>query len=132
MTTYRTPTAATAAPLDIPERHPSYRDSELNKAMKALRASVRGNPDARRCLLAAENRLRFVLRVIEQWDATHARRAEQLIALGNLPAASTAGAMIFDRQLRCSIYDRTTVPLTAQEDAERLAALVELDREVLE
>lgn len=121
----------TPPPADAPtERHPSYRDAELHKAFKALRAAVRPSTDARYCLAAVEKRLRFVLRVIETWDATHARRAEMLLTLGNQSAASTAAAMIFDPLLRASFYDRTSVPITT-EDAERLAALIEFDREVI-
>jgi hypothetical protein len=113
-----------------PERQPTYRDQALHRLMKELRADVRTNPNARATLTKVEQRLRFVLRVVELWDKSHAARAEELIGLGCLAAASTSAAMIFDPEVRANLYRRTPIGYDNSSE-ERIADAIELDREVL-
>ena len=94
------PSAIDAPPT---ERQSTYRDAQLHALMKALRAAVKSNPYARIALEKAEGRLRYVLRVVEVWDKSHAEHAELLIRLGNLAAANSAATMIFDGELRQSL-----------------------------
>lgn len=112
-------------------RHPSYRDDQLHKHFKDLRTEVRAHPGAKAALVKVEQRLKYVLRVIETWDASHAERAETLIRLGNLEAANTAACLIFDKALRESILPRAPVTLDTGA-AERMAEALELERQVIE
>ena len=112
------------------EREPAYRDAQLYKAMRELRASVKHHPESKRLLAVVETRLRYVLHVLEQWDDLHAEQAEKLIALGNLPAANVEVTLIFDPDLRAALYPRCYIG--GEEDSERLADAVALDRLVLE
>jgi hypothetical protein len=127
MQTLSPPRAIDAPP---PERQPIYRDAQLHVLMKTLRAAVRPHPPSRIALDKAEQRLRFVLRVVEQWDASHAARARELIALGCLPAANGAATMIFDRDLRHSLLCRCYIGADAGA-VERMEEALELGREVL-
>ena len=99
--------------------------------MKALRASVKPNPEARQLLKEAETRLRYILRVIEQSDAAHVDKAELLLSLGNLPAANVEASLIFDAATRTALYERTQIGAD-EDDADRLAAAAALGREVLQ
>ncbi len=111
-------------------REPAYRDAQLHKVMRELRASVKHHPESKRLLVVAEARLRHILKVLEQWDELHAEQAEKLIALGNLPAANVEVTLIFDPELRAALYPRCYIG--GEEDSERLADTVALDRLVLE
>lgn len=111
-------------------RQPSYRDKQLGTLMKELRGAVRSLPLAKQALERVEQRLRYVLRVVELWDHTHAERAELLIRLGNLPAANTAASLVFDEGRRHDLLRQTNIGLDATA-ADRLAEAVELGREVL-
>ena len=112
------------------EREPAYRDAQLHKVMRELRASVKHHPESKKLLATVETRLRHILKVLEQWDAFHAEQAEKLIALGNLPAANVEVTLIFDPDLRAALYPRCYIG--DEDDAERLADAVALDRLVLE
>ena len=109
---------------------PTYHDPQLASLMRAHRASIRNNPEARKTLALVEFRLKYLLRLLRQWDELHAGRAEQLIRLGNLPAANTAASMIFDDTRRAALYDRTPIGFD-QADVDRLIAVIENDRQVL-
>lgn len=112
------------------QREPSYRDAQLHKAMRLHRAAIKTNPQARKTLAAAEYRLKYLLRVLAQWDDLHAEQAEKLITLGNLPAANVEVTLIFNPELRAALYPRCYIG--AEENNERLADVVALDRLVLE
>jgi hypothetical protein len=98
--------------------------------MKLVRAAVRTQPAAKIALERAEHRLRFVLRVIELWDAGHAKRAEQLVRLGSHSAANTFASLIFDDETRHALLERCFVGGDAGA-LDRMSANVELSREVL-
>ncbi|HEU5097591.1 MAG TPA: hypothetical protein VFU22_00995 [Roseiflexaceae bacterium] len=109
----------------------SYRDATLGRLLKELRGSVKTQPAAKALLEKVEKRLRYVLRVLESWDAHHAERAETLIQLGQLTAANGAASLIFEPQLRANLLRRT--PVLADTDAgDRMAEALELERLVLE
>lgn len=112
------------------ERQPSYRDTQLHALMKALRADVRPFPRPKLALERVEGRLRYVLRVIETWDASHAGRARELIQLGHLAAANGAATMIFDQDLRHSLLCQCFID-SDNGAADRVAEALELGREVL-
>ncbi len=112
------------------QREPTYRDAQLHKALRDLRASVKHTPEAKRLLAVAEARLRYILKVLEQWDDLHAEQAEKFIALGNLPAANVETTLIFNPELRAALYPRCYIG--GPEDDSRLADAVALDRLVLE
>lgn len=107
-----------------------YADKQLADVLKELRAFVRGTPGAR-LLERAEERIVYDLRLLTDWDATHARRAEELITLGNLQGAALEASLIFDTDVRHSIYDRAPLLAGADEAAERLTLNAEAGREVL-
>ena len=108
----------------------SYRDEQLSRLMSDLRAAVKPLPVAKTALDKAEKRLRFVLRVVDGWDAYHAERADTLIRLGQIEAANGAATMIFDAQLRADLLRRTPILLYLDTGA-RMAEAMELEREVL-
>lgn len=115
-----------------PEAHtaPSYADEQLNKLLRAHRATVKNNPEARKTLASVETRLKYLLRLLAQWDDLHASKAEDMLALGNIPAANTCATMIFDTQRRAALYDRSRIGFDSADD-ERLAAVATMGREVL-
>lgn len=117
--------------LNITQRTPSYHDKQLAKLMKELRASIKPYPQARQALERAERRLRYVLRVVEAWDESHAERAELLLRLGNVPAANTAAWLVFDSELRESLLQRAPIGHDSEAN-ERIAEALVLGREVLE
>ena len=109
---------------------PTYRDAPLGGLLKDLRGLVKGQPAAKATLKKAEERLRYVLRVLESWDAHHAERAETLIGLGKLEAANGVASLIFDAQLRGDLYRRSPILLDTGA-GERVAEALEMEREVL-
>lgn len=109
---------------------PSYRDAPLGGLLKDLRGLVKSQPAAKLAVDKMEKRLRYVLRVLESWDAHHAERAEMLIGLGKLEAANGAASMIFDPQLRGDLYQRSPIIRDTGVD-DRMAEALELEREVL-
>lgn len=109
---------------------PTYRDRQLHDLMKLLRATVRPHPPAKLALEKVEGRLRYILRVVEGWDRLHVERAEQLIALENIPAANSAAWMVFDADLRAALLSRCQIGGDDQA-ADRMAEAAELEREVL-
>lgn len=111
------------------EKSPTYRDAQLHKLMKQLRADVRTNPTAKATLAKIETRLRYVLKVVTSWDHTHAKWAELYINLGDIPKANTAATLVFDDQVRADLLRRCFIGLT--DDSDALAEAVALDREVL-
>lgn len=111
-------------------RQPTYRDAELMRLFKALRATVKPYAGAKAALERVETRLRYVLRIIEQWDKTHSERAEFLIRMGCTEAANTHAAMIFDADVRAALYRRCFVGGDGGAE-ERVLGNAELDREVL-
>jgi hypothetical protein len=110
---------------------PTYRDAHLGGLLKELRGLVKSQPAAKAMLEKVEKRLRYVLRVLESWDAHHAEQAETLIGLGQLAAANSAATLIFEPQLRTDLYRRTLI-LADSADSDRMAEALELGREVLE
>lgn len=113
------------------ERLPSYRDAQLSKLIKELRAAVQPFPRSKAALIRVERRLKFLLRLLDAWDATYAERAETSLQLGNVPAANTAASMIFDTKTRTGLLKRA--PIGIDYDAgDRVAENAELEREVLE
>jgi hypothetical protein len=108
----------------------SYRDAPLGSLLKDLRGLVKSQPAAKATLEKVEKRLRYVLRVLEGWDAHHAERAETLIRLGQIEAANGAATLIFDTQLRNDLYRRTPILGDTQAD-DRVAEALEMEREVL-
>lgn len=109
---------------------PTYRDAPLGGLLKDLRGLVKSQPAAKATLKKIEERLKYVLRVLESWDASHAERAETLIKLGRLEAANSTASLIFDAQLRGDLYRRA--PIIRDTDAgQRMAEALELEREVL-
>lgn len=124
--------AANLSPPRTPEtdRAPSYRDAQLTGLMKELRAAVKPLPTAGQALARVEHRLRFVLRVTDLWDKTHAERARTLIQLGNLEAANTSACLIFDAGLRADLL--RLAPIKQDTGAgDRLAEAAAMGREVL-
>lgn len=111
-------------------REPTYRDAELGKLFKTLRADVRQIPTAKRDLEKLETRLRYVLRVCEQWDSAHVARARFLLSLGNIPAANTHASLIFDAETRQDLLRQCFVGFDLDTN-DRTAENAELDREVL-
>jgi len=111
-------------------QQPIYRDTQLGALLKDLRAAVKPLPSAKIALERVERRLKFVLRVIETWDASHAERAETLIGLGQIEAANTAATMIFDAQLRAGLLARAHISSDSAA-SDRIAEALELEREVL-
>ncbi len=109
---------------------PSYRDAQLTSLLRSHRATIKNNPDARKTLAATEQRLKYLLRLLMQWDDLHTSRAETYIQLGNIPAANTCATMILDDQRRAALYDRCQIGFDSADD-ERLAAVAAMDREVL-
>jgi hypothetical protein len=109
---------------------PTYRDAPLGGLLKDLRGLVKSQPAAKATLEKVEKRMRYVLRVLETWDETHAERAETLIGLGRLEAANSTASMIFDAQLRGDLYRRSPILGDTGAD-ERVAEALELEREVL-
>jgi hypothetical protein len=128
MSTLAPPSAIDAPPT---ERQPSYVDQQLHACMRALRADVRTIPRAKLSLERAEARLRFILRVVDTWNTYHARRARQLIALGQLEAADSACWMLFDVDLRRELLRQCQTDTTNDAAAERVAENALLGREVL-
>lgn len=123
MQTHHTPGAMNAPA-------PIYRDKQLADLLKQLRAAVRPYPGAKIALEKVETRLRYILRVVEGWDRLHLERAEQLIRLGNIPAANSAAWMVFDADLRSTILRRCQIGGDATVE-DRLAEAIELGREIL-
>jgi hypothetical protein len=119
-----------AIPIDQPTKQPTYRDQQLHKLMKDLRASVRSNPNTKLSPERVEQRLCIVLRVIELWDASHAERARELLRFGKIGAANTAATMIFDPATRLNLLSQPFIGLDHEADA-RIAEAAELGREVL-
>jgi hypothetical protein len=113
------------------DRQPSYRDTQLGGLMKELRAAVRPYPPAKLALEKVEKRLKFNLRVVQQWDETHAERAELMLRLGNVGAANTEACLIFDEATRHALLRRATIGIDHEAD-ERIAEAVLLEREVIE
>jgi hypothetical protein len=111
-------------------RQPTYRDAELMRLVKALRASVRPFPGARIALERVEGRLRYVLRVVETWDRTHETRARDLIRAGCLSAANTAAGLIFDPETRAGLLRQCFIGGDGGAD-ERMAENMAAGREVL-
>jgi hypothetical protein len=109
---------------------PTYRDAQLGGLLKDVRGLVKNQPATKRALEKVEKRLRYVLRVVESWDAFHAERAEMLIQGGLLEAANGAATLIFDEQTRHDLYRRSPVLRDASADG-RVAEALELEREVL-
>jgi hypothetical protein len=109
---------------------PTYRDAQLGGLLKELRGLVKSQPAAKALLEKVEKRLKFVLRVLEGWDAHHAEQAETLIRLGNLPAANSAATLIFEPQLCAGLYRRSPILSDSTAD-DRMAEAIELEREVL-
>jgi hypothetical protein len=107
-----------------------YSEDYTPSACKDLRGCVRPFPSAKIALEKVEGRLRFVLRVIETWDDSHAKQAKELICLGCLPAANTAASLIFDADLRRSLLAQTPISGDAGA-AERIAEATALGREML-
>src|SRR5215213_4765734 len=116
--------------MTTPSTPPTYRDHELGALLKGLRADVKPLPSASLTLQRVEKRLRYVLRVIESWDAYHAERAETLIKLGKFEAANSTATMIFDEDVRAALYWRAPVTLDTGA-GERIAEALELEREIL-
>ena len=108
----------------------SYRDAPLGGLLKELRGLVKSQPAAKATLEKVEKRLRYVLRVLDTWDAFHAERAETLIRLGRLEAANSTASMIFDAQLRGDLYRRAPIIGDTGTGA-RVAEALELEREIL-
>jgi hypothetical protein len=107
----------------------SYRDAVLGGLIKELRTLLKNQPAAEALLKKIEKRLKFVLRVLETWDASHAERAETLIRLGRLEAANSVASMIFDAQLRGDLYRRSPISVAIEAGA-RAGEVLELEREV--
>lgn len=111
-------------------KQPTYRDQELMRLMKVLRADVRPFVRARQNLERLEGRLRYVLRVVETWDKTHEARTRELLRLGCLSAANTSASLIFDAETRQALL-RSCLIGGDGGAAERIASALEADREVL-
>jgi hypothetical protein len=107
-----------------------YRDAQLSAQLKELRAAVKPFAQARAALERVEERLRYVLRMVETWDTSHAERCETLIRLGNLAAANTAASLVFEPGLRTDLLRRCFVGIDHEAD-DRIAEAIELGREVL-
>lgn len=111
------------------ESTPTYRDAQLAKSLKTLRADIRTNPNAKRSLEKVEKRLKYLFRVLDLWDSSHAERCELLLRLGNIPAANTSATMIFDAELRARLLSRARIGL--DQDTSAIADALAMDREVL-
>jgi hypothetical protein len=122
---------STYAPIDQVERQPTYRDKELGTLMKALRDEVRTLPKAKAALVKVEGRLRYVLKVLDLWDQTHAGRAELFLSLGDVPKANTSASLIFDADTRAALLRRAPIG-SDRATGERLEENSLLEREVLE
>jgi hypothetical protein len=108
----------------------SYRDPQLAAQIKDLRAAVKSMPTAKHALEKVEARLKYVLKVVELWDASHAERAATLIRLGQIEAANSAASLIFESGLRSDLLRQA--PITQDVGAgDRLAESLEMGREVL-
>jgi hypothetical protein len=112
------------------ERTPRYRDRQLAALLKELRAATKPLPKAAHTLERVEGRLVYLLRLLDAWDATHARRADELLRLGRTEAAAQAAALVFDQDTRHALYQRTPL-LNDTSAAERIEANAEAEREVL-
>ena len=117
--------------MTIEPRLSSYRDTQLAGYMKELRGMVKPMPRAKAALDRVEQRLKYLFRVLEAWDASHARQAETLLRLGNIPGANTAALMIFDDRMRIDLLSRAWIGGDA-DAGERLAEAIELERVVLQ
>lgn len=113
---------------DIPQRQPSYRDRELHRLMRQLRAAVKPIPTANASLAKVEARLRYVLRTMDLSDKTHAERAERLLTFGLVEQANTEASLIWDDATRLNLLARCPIGL---DQHNRTAEALELGREVL-
>jgi hypothetical protein len=107
-----------------------FKDAQLNGLLRELRAETKTLPKASRTLERVEGRLVYLLRLLGDWDRTHAARAEELLKLGRTESAAATAALIFSEDVRRALYDRA--PLTSDTSAaERYAEAEALGREVV-
>lgn len=113
--------------------HPAgYRDSQLAGHMKELRACCKPFPRAKAALERTENRLRYLLRLLQTWDETHERQVETWLRLGNIEAANTSAALIFDPETRLRLLRRAQITPDTEDAADRWAENELMERMVIE
>jgi hypothetical protein len=121
----------TVQPTSDAERH-RYRDARLSAALKAHRAAVKGDASAEHTLQALEGRLRYVDRILGDWDKHHGRQAAAALDAGQHERAAGLAWLCWDDELRRSLLAQVRMQDAAAEAAERISANAEMGRELVE
>jgi hypothetical protein len=113
---------------DTPTETHRFRDSRVTQALKELRRVA--GPEARPAIDRLVERLRYIDKILTNWDRHHAKIANAHIDAGRFEAASLVAWLVWDDESREGLLAKFRLNVDTGEAEDRISAAIAAGREV--
>lgn len=108
-------------------------DPQADKALSALKRTIKGNAEALKALEALKKRLEYIDGLVIAWDDRCAEKADLFLRLGNADKARFEVMQLFEPQRRLALLQRCGIQQQHDASSElRVTEARELGREILQ